>query len=85
MEAAPKPDGAREATPAKSELPTVESPPISPGSETPAIATDTPEPAIEPIVAAAPAIEPMRRPTPRRGRALSCGRATSAMPCLPPR
>jgi hypothetical protein len=57
MEAAPKPDGAPEATPAKAELPTVESPPISPGTETPAVATDTPEPAIEPIVEVAPAIE----------------------------
>ena len=59
MEAAPKPDGASEATPAKAELPTVESPPISPGTETPAIATDTPTPAIEPIVAVAPAVEPI--------------------------
>jgi hypothetical protein len=59
MEATPKPDGAGEATPAKAELPTVESPPISPGTETPAIATDAPTPAIEPIVAAVPAIEPI--------------------------
>lgn len=65
MEAAPKPDGAPEATPAKAELPTVESPPLSPGTETPATATDTPEPAIEPIVP--PAIEPVAvaAPTPR--------------------
>ena len=32
MQAAPKPDGAPEPTPAKSELPNVESPPLSPGS-----------------------------------------------------
>jgi len=54
MEAAPKPDGAPEVTPAKVELPAVESPPISPGTETPAIATDTPAPVIEPIVVAMP-------------------------------
>lgn len=55
MEAAPKPDGAPEATPVKAELPTVESPPISPGTETPATSTSTPEPAIESIAVAAPA------------------------------
>src|SRR3974390_443433 len=55
MEAAPKSDGAGEATPAKAELPAVESPSISPGTETPVIAKDTPAPAIEPIVAAMPA------------------------------
>jgi hypothetical protein len=59
MEAAPKPDGAPEVTPAKAELPSVESPPISPGTETSAIVTDTPAPAIEPIMTAEPAIEPM--------------------------
>ena len=65
MEAAPKPDGASEATPAKAELPIVESPSISPGTETPAIATDTPALAIEPIVAAEPAVEPMAAPATR--------------------
>jgi len=48
MEAAPKPDGAPEAAPAKAELPIVESPSISPAVETPAVAADTPTPAIEP-------------------------------------
>jgi hypothetical protein len=55
MEAAPKPDGAPEMTPAKTELPAVESPPISPGAETPALAADTPTPAIEPIEVPTPA------------------------------
>lgn len=67
MEAAPKPDGAGEATPTKAELPTVEAPPISPAVETPAIAADelTPavqpkiEPKIEPEIEAAPAVEPV--------------------------
>ena len=54
MQAAPKPDGASEATPAKAELPTVESPSISPATETPAS---------EPI-AVAPAIEPVANATP---------------------
>jgi hypothetical protein len=58
MQAAPKPDGAGEPTPAKVELPIVESPPLSPASESPAIATDTPAPPVEPIAADAPAIEP---------------------------
>jgi hypothetical protein len=59
MEAAPKPDGAGEANPAKAELPSVESPPLSPGTETPAVATDTPAPAIESIKTDKPAIEPV--------------------------
>ena len=58
MVAAPKPDGAPEPAPAKGELPNVESPPLSPGAESPAIATDTPAPATEPIAAAAPATRP---------------------------
>ena len=58
-EAAASSSGAPEPAQAKSELPSVESPPISPGTETPAIATDTPEPVIEPIVVPAPAIEPI--------------------------
>jgi hypothetical protein len=53
MEAAPKPDSAPETTPANSELPNVESPPLSPGSESPALATETPVPAIEPLAASA--------------------------------
>ncbi len=57
MEAAPKPDGIPEVTPAKSELPAVESPPLSPASETPAAAT-----AIEPAAATAPVIEPIAKP-----------------------
>ena len=56
-EAAASSSGAPEPASAKNELPTIESPPISPGTETPAIATDTPEPAIEPIVPQAPMIE----------------------------
>ena len=60
MEAAPKPDGVPEVTPAKSELPAVESPPLSPASETPAVAT-APAPEAEPIVAA-PAIEASAEP-----------------------
>ena len=58
-EAAASSSGAPEPAQAKSELPSVESPPISPGTEMPAIATDTPEPVIEPIVVPAPAIEPI--------------------------
>ena len=58
-EAAASSSGAPAPAQAKSELPSVESPPISPGTETPAIATDTPEPVIEPIVVPAPAIEPI--------------------------
>lgn len=58
-EAAANPNGSPEPAQAKSELPNVESPPISPGSEMPATSTDTPEPAIEPIVAEAPAIGPI--------------------------
>jgi len=58
-EAAASSSGAPEPAQAKSELPSVESPPISPGAETPAIATDTPAPAIEPIAAATPAVEPI--------------------------
>jgi uncharacterized protein YlxW (UPF0749 family) len=48
-------NGAPEPAQTKSELPTVESPPLSPGTEMSAIASDAPEPAIEPIAAAAPA------------------------------
>jgi hypothetical protein len=57
-EAAPSPNGAPEQAPAKSELPTVESPSISPAAETsPAIESVAIEtPVIETI--AAPAIEP---------------------------
>ena len=65
MEAAPQPDGAREPAPATNALPTVESPPLAPGAETPATATDTPAPASEPIVAEAPATEPIAAPRPR--------------------
>ena len=58
MDAAPKPDSERELAPAKSELPTVESPPLSPGTEMPAIVADTPEPAIATTAAAASATRP---------------------------
>jgi hypothetical protein len=58
-EAATNPNGASKPAQAKSELPTVESPPLSPGTEMPAIAVDTPEPAVEPVAAQAPAIEPI--------------------------
>jgi hypothetical protein len=61
-ETAASPDGAPEQAQAKSELPNVESPPVSPGSEIPAIASDTP--AIEPIAAAAPVIEPVAETAP---------------------
>src|SRR5271169_965861 len=57
METAPKPDGVPEVTPAKSELPVVESPPVSPASETPAV-----EMAIEPAAATAASIEPIAEP-----------------------
>jgi hypothetical protein len=69
MEAAPQPDGMPEATPAKTELPNVQSPPLSPAcetqagaSETPASAIEpaaTPEPVIEPVAVQAPAVEPI--------------------------
>jgi hypothetical protein len=62
------PDGAPEALQAKSELPTVESPPVSPGSEIPAIATDTP--AAEPTAAAAPAPAGDTTPTPAPAKVL---------------
>ena len=58
-EAAASSSGAPDPASAKNELPTIESPPISPGTEMPAIATDTPELVIEPIVVPAPAIEPI--------------------------
>ena len=50
MEATPRPDGAPEAAPAKSansELPNVESPPLSPAGETPAVAVEAPIPVNE--------------------------------------
>jgi hypothetical protein len=62
MQAAPKPDGAPEATPAKSdksELPSVESPPLSPAGETPAAAIEAPTAASAPIKVEAPIIEPI--------------------------
>ena len=58
-EAAASSSGAPEPAQSKSELPSVESPPISPCTETPAIATETPAPAIEPIAVAASAVEPI--------------------------
>jgi hypothetical protein len=58
-ETAASSSGAPEPAQTKSELPSVESPPISPATETPAIATDTPATAIEPIAAATPAVEPI--------------------------
>jgi hypothetical protein len=53
-EPAASPDGVPEQAQAKSELPTIESPPISPGTPEPKI-----EPMIEPIAQAAPTIEPV--------------------------
>src|SRR5476649_508399 len=53
-EAAASSSGAPEPAQTKSELLSVESPPISPATETPAIATDTPATAIEPIAVAMP-------------------------------
>ena len=64
MPAAPKPDGAPESAPAKAELPIVDSPPLSPATESSAIATDTPAPAVEPIAAEAPAIDPIAAAAP---------------------
>ena len=58
-EAETNPRGAPEPTQTKSELPSVESPPILPAIGTPAIATDTPASAIKPIAAATPAVEPI--------------------------
>ena len=58
-ETAASSSGAPEPAQTKSELPSVESPPISPATETPAIATDTPATAIEPIAVATPAVEPI--------------------------
>src|ERR1035438_1148862 len=58
-QAAATPESTPAAAPIKSELPAVESPSISPVTETLAIATDTPAPAIEPIAVAAPAVEPI--------------------------
>jgi len=56
MEEAPKQDGAGAATPAKAELPTVESPSISPATKVQAAFEF--EPVSEPVVAA-PAVEPV--------------------------
>jgi hypothetical protein len=56
MEAAPKPDGAGAAIPAKAELPTVESPSISPATKVQAAFEF--EPVSEPAVTA-PAVEPV--------------------------
>jgi len=58
-EAAATPESTPAAAPIKRELPEVESPSISPAVETPAIATDTPAPAVEPVVAQAPVVEPV--------------------------
>jgi hypothetical protein len=58
-ETAASSSGAPEPAQTNSELPSVESPPISPATETPAIATDTPATAIEPIAAATSAVEPI--------------------------
>jgi hypothetical protein len=58
MEATPKPDGAPETTPAKSELPSVESPPLSPGGEPPAPVADTAKPVTAALAVAAPATPP---------------------------
>lgn len=58
MEAAPQSDGLPEATPAKTELPIVQSPPLSPASETQSAASETPAPAIEPAATPEPAIDP---------------------------
>ena len=58
MEAAPKPEGEPELASAKSELPAVESPPLSPAGEAAApIAAEQSTPAAE-LIAAAPVIEP---------------------------
>ncbi len=62
MEATPRPDGAPEAAPAKSansELPNVESPPLSPAGETPAVAVEAPIPVNESIKAEAPIVDPV--------------------------
>jgi hypothetical protein len=53
MEAAPKPDSAPETAPTKGELPNVESPPLSPGSASSALAADAPESVTTPLPAAA--------------------------------
>jgi hypothetical protein len=58
-QAAANPNGAPEPVSAKSELPTIESPPISPGADMPATASDATPPAIEPIKAEALAVEPI--------------------------
>src|SRR6202142_401349 len=58
-ETAASSSGAPEPAQTKSELPSIESPPISPATETSAIATDTPAIAIEPIAAATPAVKPI--------------------------
>jgi hypothetical protein len=58
-ETAASSSGAPEPAQTKSELPSVESPPISPATETSAIATDTPATAIEPIATATPTVEPI--------------------------
>jgi hypothetical protein len=63
-EAAANPEITPAAAPIKSELPEVDSPPISPATETPAIATDAPATAIEAIKAETPVIEPVAEAAP---------------------
>ena len=63
-EAAANPEITPAAAPIKSELPEVDSPSISSATETPAIATDVPAPAIEAIKAETPVIEPVAEAAP---------------------
>lgn len=59
MDAAPQSNGAPQAAPVTTELPTVESPPLSPAGEVASVVADAHEPAIEPLAAAAaPATRP---------------------------
>ena len=69
-ETAAPPDSASKQAQTKSELPIIESPPISPGSEIPVISSDAPAPAIEPITEAAPAPQGATTPTPAPAKIL---------------
>ena len=63
-ETAASPDGAPQQAQIKSELPTIESPPVSPSTDMPATASDAPASAVEPIAEAVPAPAGDTTPTP---------------------
>src|SRR3974390_3916383 len=80
MEAAPKPDSAPEATAAKTELPTAESPTLLPAGESPVNS-----PSVESLAAAAtvePTVAPTSEPVSRTDSA-TAPRMPIQWPCIP--